>query len=497
MKFDSIEELYIHGEYQKILDFPNDSLDQIQSAILNSYKSRSLIRLGKIHESETLVSGFEVRKLNTDSSIADLINETSLFNLLNTLGRSKTVIERSETNNIIDDLQVKNGSLSGFWACFYFYLVGMAYYYELDYEKSTNCYLKSLEINKNNQYIKGKSYYYLGYIALEQDDQKNFIKYTDQSLEILKSLHANQAISWIYIWRGNQLIQKGDYIQAEDYLNQAFDLVNSVGGAQETNFIKSLLGLISYNNGELEKAKELLNESFSVSAKLGNPMLTSYILLPFIVVNLESGNSNRKFIEDNLKIFEQFNKDRRVLSLLKLAQAIFLKSSPKFVDKAKAQSIFIELLEKLETESNFVSSSGDKTTRFLLTINLAEIYYLEFLTSKDLSTLADIQELIDNFRNKSKNEIIHETILISILKSKILIVEGKIEEALNELNSALLIATENEYTKLIEDINKEIRLVHSEIGKWGIQSNILDRIKAVDMELYIKEAQKVAGFETH
>lgn len=62
MNFDSIERMYIQGEYQKIIDITNEYSDRNLFAILNSYQSRSLIRLGKIHESENLVSGFENEK---------------------------------------------------------------------------------------------------------------------------------------------------------------------------------------------------------------------------------------------------------------------------------------------------------------------------------------------------------------------------------------------------------------------------------------------------
>ena len=86
--------------------------------------------------------------------------------------------------------------------------------------------------------------------------------------------------------------------------------------------------------------------------------------------------------------------------------------------------------------------------------------------------------------------------MISILKSKIFVVEGKIEQAIDELQNALAKANENNYTKLVDDINKQIRLIHDQIGKWGAKLDILERIKAVDMELYIKEASKIAGFES-
>ena len=502
MDFNFIEQLYIHGEYQKILDLLlnkkselyEQSKDKIGKAIINSYHSRSLIRLGKVKESEIIIKSLESNYLNKDSELSEFINETSLLNLLITLGKSEAVIERKiddyKGEDFFSNLRKKDFTLMEFWTAYYFYLFGIAYYYELNYEQSIHFFQKSLQINESNFFIMGKSYYYLAFIELELNNEQNFEKYIDKSMEIYQKINAKQGIGWILIWKGNLHIQKGEYELARNYLDQAYVLFKKIGGKQELNVIRSLFGLIYFQKGELTESEQLLNESFSSSIKLGNPMLSSYILLPFIFVNINAGN--RKFIEENLKIFEDFNKDSRVSFHLRLGKAIFLKSSTKFYDKAKSEELFIELLKKAKSDSNYLFTTGNKSIKFFLTINLAEIYYLEFLISNDMEVVTEIQQLLDDFENDNMNVKANELVEISILKSKILVVEGKIENSLNELTFAREIAIENGYIELIDQIEKETNMIHAEIDKWRSKESLLDRVKAVDMELYIKEAQKIA-----
>ena len=355
MNFDSIETYYTHGDYWKILEFIdklglplNSKISEIEKSILTSYHSRALIRLGRISEANFLLKSYNQVKLDRDLSISSLINLSSLLNLLITQGDSKNVIERFSNKQVVEEIissQLKvHPILTEFFGSYYLYLLGIAYYYELQYQDAIDIYKKSIKLNKNNLFIKGKTYYYLAFINLELNRENIFDDYIDKSMEIYNKIQAKQGMAWVFLWKGNLLIQKGLYDQAEEKLNHAREIFRIINGKQELYLIDSLFGLISYYKGDTEEAKRLLNESFSSSIKLGNPMLSSYILLPFINVNLESGD--RKIIEEHLKIFEDIHKDSRVEFHLKLAKAIFLKSSAKFFDLAQAENLFIELLEK-------------------------------------------------------------------------------------------------------------------------------------------------------
>ena len=138
--------------------------------------------------------------------------------------------------------------------------------------------------------------------------------------------------------------------------------------------------------------------------------------------------------------------------------------------------------------------SGDKSLEFFLTINLAEIYNLEFQISKDYKILKDIQTLFTKFKGIKNQERTNEIIEISILKSKLLIAEDKLNDAIDELESARKLALEFDYVKLIDKIDQEIKRIYNEFDKWGSHMNIADKLRAVDLESYIKEAQKVARF---
>ena len=501
MDFYYLDEFYIHGEYQKVLALEknqnlysnSEEMIDLDKSIVFSYISRSLIRLGRIEEADVQIKNYKTSILNANSSFKDFIDETTLINLQITKGKSQDTIAKfrqfDQQEILIKKLQENNPKEAGFWLCYYFYLVGIAFYYELNYDESLCNFQKSLDLNVSNKYIKGKSFYYLAFVNLEQGDIFNFEKFLDQSTEIFLELQAKQGLGWNLIWKANFEIQKGNYNESKKFLERASEIFNDIGGKQEQYFIKSLFGLIHFHKGQFEEAKELLNESFTQSIKLGNPMLSSYIILPFTLVNIELGN--REIIKTNLKLFEDLQKDSRIFFHLNLSKAVFFKSSTKLVDKAKAEELFLELLKKTNTESTNFWSTSDKSTRFFLVINLAEIYYLEFLISNDFDSLREIQDLLNEVLNTKlkSNEIIE----ISLLKSKLFVVEGKIGESLDELESAKKLAIKNDYVRLIEVVNDEIVKIQNQIDKWGSDSTILDRIKAVNMKAYIKDALKLTS----
>ena len=498
MNFDSLKELYNLGEFQNILDFcsqidlssKNQSLSKTDRSIYLSFETRSLIRLGRIQEVETLL---DKSQLHDNLTISDLINESSLVNLEITRGNSPNSLSRFEKLEHLDFLlskfQAEEPKIVEFWGSYYLYLIGVAYYYELKYDYAIKSFEKSLELNKYNEFIKGKSYYYLGFIHLEQNNETKFDYYLDLSFDIFKKINAKQGLGWIYLWRGNRQIQKGNYDQALDCLNHAEELFRLIGGIQELNVVKSLTGLVNFHKGKIEEAEDLLNQSFSESIKLGNPMLSSYILLPFVLVNIHLGN--KYIIEKNLKLFEVINKDSRVKFHLDLCKALFLKSSTKLIDKAKAEELFIELLHKSKTESDNFFITGDKSIRFFLLINLAEIYYMEFLISNDIVVLQEIQKLFDDFNQFTTNVKKTELIEISLIKAKLLVVEGRIPESFKELEFAKELALENDYITLNEKIEDELNMIKNQIEKWGSKSSIIERITAIDMQLYMKEAIKI------
>ncbi len=501
LNIEMLDQLYLNGNYQNILELISDidftlvnKSHNIELAVAISYKSRSLIRLGRIKESIQLINNLERNFLNITSQLSDLINDTTLMNNLITIGKSKDVLSRYKSYSFIEDFinQIikQYGSKYNFWIAYLYYLIGIANYYELNHEDSIKHFLKSININTSNQLIKGKCYYYLGFIHLELNNESSFNLYIDKSMDIYDKIGAKQGIAWIFLWKGNLAIQKGNYSTATQFLNQSLELFKKVGSNVECDLIQSLFGLIAFHKGDLDKATKLLNNSFSSSIKLGNPMISSYILLPFIHVNIDTGN--RHIIKGKLEEFENFNKDSRVAFHLQLGKAIYLKSSNRFIDKAEAQKILLELLNKSGTESNYLFTTGDKSVRFYLTMNLAEIYYQEFVISHDLSILKEIQVLIENFKKSKDQEITKELIEIAMLNSKIYIVEGKISNALDELKNARRIAIQHDYIQFIERINSEIIALYSEIDKWETDMDLLKRISAVNMEMYIKEAQKLA-----
>ena len=86
---------------------------------------------------------------------------------------------------------------------------------------------------------------------MEQNNVEKFDKLIDKAMVIYQRFNAYQGIGWILLWKGNLLIQKGEYEEAQEKLEQGLQIFQMIEGSQEIHVIKSLFGLISYHKGNL------------------------------------------------------------------------------------------------------------------------------------------------------------------------------------------------------------------------------------------------------
>lgn len=141
MNQDTLEQLYVTGNYSSLLDeitnlsydHPSTELTDIEKAICLSYHSRTLIRLGEVNEAENIIN--EIPNINFDEiSISSLIYQTSLINLQITQGKVTEAIKNGmNTITLVEQKEhvvSKYPKILSFWGAFLYYLIGMAYFYQ-------------------------------------------------------------------------------------------------------------------------------------------------------------------------------------------------------------------------------------------------------------------------------------------------------------------------------------------------------------------------------
>lgn len=509
MDQETLEKLYVTGEYSLVLEEINKSayndpltkFNKIEKAICLSYHSRALIRLGEVHEAENLIREIPKMKFDESFSISNLIDLTSIINLQITQGEVNDAIKNGITvTSLIEQRENKLSShprLLSFWGSFLYYWIGIAYFYQLRNDLARINFQRSIVINQTNLFIKAKSLYYTAFLELENGDTSKFFDLLDDSLVIYHSLDAKQGIGWVTAWQGQFFLQKGDFHEANRRILEASELFRSIGDMQGINLVNSLTGLMFYQQGKLEQAEEILEQAFDSSIKIGNPMIASYCLIPLILLYIEFGNRSKaqKCIQEFQDSSGKSN-SVRVKVHRQVAEAIFLKSSSRFSDKAQAQKKFLELLNERDEESYvhgpYVFLTSDTTFSFLVLIHLAELYLEEFKLSEDKLVMKEARRLIDNhIQNTSDKKFSPELLELSLLKAKLLIVEGEIKKAIAILDQAKQDARTYKLHRLEEKIGLEITRIEEEFQKWDAAISVRERIKVVEIERYLKEAQKM------
>ncbi len=508
MNQNGLENLYVTGNYSLLIEEiakstynrPLSKLTDMEKAIYLFYHSRTLIRLGDVSEAESLISKFS--KIDFKVSISSsFINQISSINLFITQTRlDEAIREGINTITLLKQNEIRvsvDPKILSFWEPFLYYFIGIAYFYKFKNDLAWNYFQKSLEYNQLNLLIKAKSLYYMAFLKLEKGDTSNFFNLLDECMEVYNSIDAKQGIAWVKAWQGQFFLQRGDFKKAKKNFSQALELFKLINDFQGLNLVNSLIGLMFYQEGKLKKSEIMLEKSFGSSIKVGNPMILSYCVIPLILLYIDSENRSRaqECLDELKEVCKDSTSDRVKVHNL-ITEAIFLKSSSRFSDKAQAQKILLDLLNEdghIQKHGSYVWLTSDKSFSYLVITHLAELYLEEFKLSEDNQIMLEVRNLIDNHIQKLDDQIFSpELVELSLLKAKLFLVEGEIKEALFILEKAKKVAETNNFYRMEKKIGSEIKWIHREFMKWDAAGiSVKDRIKQVQIEEYLKEVQKM------
>ena len=506
MNHNDFEQLYVTGNFRKLIETitnlaysqPSTNLTSKERAICLFYHSRSLIRLGNVNGAEDLITE---RYNSEEFSISNLINLNTIINLLITQGKVDEAIR--DGMDVIAILEEREHELvekpeDQFWFPFPYYFIGIAFFYKFKNDLAWNFFQKSLGVNQTNLFIRAKCLYYMAFLELEKGGTSKFFNLLEESLVIYRKLDAKQGIAWNKAWLGQFYLQRGDFESANTNFSQASELFRTINDLQGSSLVNSLIGLMYYQQGNIKQAKEMLELAFETSIEIGNPMILSYCVIPLILLYVDLGDhlTAQKCINQLEEACKNADSERvKVHSLI--AKAIYLKASSRFSEKAQAQNILLTLLNEegeKQSHGSHVWLTSDKSFSFLVITHLAELYLEEFKISEDPKIMLEVQQLIDNqIQRIDEQKFSPELVELSLLKAKLLLIEGEIEEAIKILENAKIIARANNFHRIEEKVNWEITRVDEEFKKWDAAVTVKDRIKEVQLEEYLKKVQKMVS----
>ncbi|MFV2015354.1 MAG: hypothetical protein ACC656_08000, partial [Candidatus Heimdallarchaeota archaeon] len=203
-------------------------------------------------------------------------------------------------------------------------------------------------------------------------------------------------------------------------------------------------------------------------------------------------------IEDNqmknyyLQEFEDLlASDKRIKDrfeiLFDLSKSIVLKTNHRITDKAEAQLLLKNILNRADTE--FVYS-------FMAMSFLAELLMEEFKAFKYNEVLGDLLDLINKLADLGKKRKIYPLLIRSlILQANLFLINCELEKGENSFDKAISLAKEKKLIILLKQAELQKQLFIDQIGEWQklIDRNSLftDRIELTKIDDYLRDLQKI------
>ncbi|MHA1219949.1 MAG: tetratricopeptide repeat protein, partial [Candidatus Heimdallarchaeaceae archaeon] len=277
---------------------------------------------------------------------------------------------------------------------------------------------------------------------------ENHPTFTDQQSAHTRML-VETRINWV----------KGDIDKALKIQLQKLEYFRKSYNKYSLAIVLSLLGDSYYQKGNLRKAYFYYKESLEVRNSYGAYSQVAENYLQIIIVNLEQ-NQQEKATEyyEQLKELKESVDETAVNQIFSLSKALFLKSYIDKESKEKAKQILIDLI-------------GQEITYYQTTekayLCLCDILLEEIRISDDLQLLEELREYTKRLALIATMRDSHLLLIeLYFLQSKMLLLELKVEEALELLELAQDIAREKGLVRLEILLSNEYDTLLNQLDVW-------------------------------
>ncbi|MHA1198400.1 MAG: tetratricopeptide repeat protein [Candidatus Heimdallarchaeaceae archaeon] len=300
------------------------------------------------------------------------------------------------------------------------------------------------------------------------DDLKNALKYDNKCSELEQ--HPN--FSDILTTSSRKLItvhinlKKGDVDLA---LRQMLEMLEKSENFMNLYTLAMAYGVVAdvySQKNEYEHALEYYHKGLEIREQFGGYTIVANNYFHIFEINLQLGLEKNalKFLEKLRKLNEETD-EILVNNLCSFSEALYLKSKNDDESKAKAKKILTELVS---TESPYHKT----TDRSYL--HLCDSILEEFKTSENMALVQTLHNYIKELTLKAT--LANSNLLLTelyFLQSKILLLDLKVEEAINLLEQALSLAQEKGLNRLAILLSNEYDLLLQQLDKWDEFSSYL------------------------
>lgn len=327
----------------------------------------------------------------------------------------------------------------------------------------------------------------IGYVFWGQGDLKLALEYGHQAKTMSKEIGDKFMMAASASNLGFYYHSNSDLDQAAVFYQQALKIFKECDYTEGMADVYHHLGDLNWESGNIEEASTFFEKSYLLNEKGGGISNLIFDLFCWFAATL--GRTSQAQTQQLLQRMEQLregDKSSIVDPFYRLAQAMYLKTSSRVRDKAKAQDILTELVEE-----NFPFIY----LKVKALLNLCELFLDEFKIYEDQAVFQEalaVTQKVYSLTQRSRS--FSFMIQLLLLQAKFSTVEGDLTSAMEFLDQAKIIAEDKGLGAYAERAEVEKQHLESQFEKWQslIQSNasIRDRLEEVKFAEYIMEAKR-------
>ncbi len=278
------------------------------------------------------------------------------------------------------------------------------------------------------------------------------LAFYQESLEIGRGMNNSYMVAMVLSNIGLVYWKRGELLKAREYLHQSLELREEMDNPYELSMSLNNLAIIYAELAEFEKSEEFFLRALGLLKEIGNTKQTS-ILLPYLI-NMYLMSGRRDKAAEYLNILHgiaQGEKNDPVTLYYKYAKGLFLKWGNRIKEKGQAQQLFEEIVEEDVVNIDITV----KAARHLL-----ELLILELKFYGEIEVLEEIISLINKIHHLAEKEHMFSVkVEMVVLRSKLALIQGKVEKAEKLLTEAGEIAEVYGLPRLRHQIDIEQKLL--------------------------------------
>ncbi|MCG3216485.1 MAG: tetratricopeptide repeat protein [Candidatus Heimdallarchaeota archaeon] len=411
-------------------------------------KVQNLIREGKLTKSLKMLDTIEKNnKLNKRDYLRSQVFRSEILikksNYGESLQKIETTIQKSielEDNKLIlDSLLAKIKTL---------FLLGELE--KADETIQTGFKYSNLKGKKKKEVKKSISTlnYYQGEVYYKRGEIEKALNQYQKTLASFDRIDDQIGVALVKLGIGDIFCYKGEIEQALKNYEYSLGIFDEQGYETEVVVTLNKISRIYHITGDLEDAIIYYKVALNRAEKTGDTNLASGVLLDLISLLVDGklmDNAEEHLI--NLKKIKDEQANLLIDQRYKIAEGIILKNKPRLFHKIRAQENFREI-----TQEDIL----DNELSILASFYLLESLILELSLSGNIEVLEEANNLLKKLHNNAENQNSYSLLAKTyLLKSKIALLELKVDEAKSHLNTALSISQSKGLTNLAMLISSE------------------------------------------